>query len=740
MRTQGRNVKYLFLALLFVCAQNLFAKVEIVDGVYYDCIESGRTASVIRRYDAGANILMPYIGDVVIPARITGSNGTVYTVKYISTDAFQGCTELTSVTLPETIVTIFSRAFFGCTSLTSITIPSSLEEIGQAAFYGCTSLSSVIDLDKSKVKVIDANAFCQCGSLADITFPNTIETIGNSAFENAMTRTRLFDLHLPASLKRIGDKAFLGIRLSSVFIPRNVTNIGLRAFETSECTSLSVDLANNVFDSRSNCNAIIDKWNKSLLFGCDKTVIPEDITTIASYAFSGCQGITSVVIPKSVTNIGSYAFFCCFQLKKVAILGDVTELQESCFNMCPITELVLPSSLQKIGHASLNSLMMSKLELPENLYFIADGAISSNRILEIIFPASLTYLGSKAVMISSTGTTFMFRGDVPGYVHDDAFGSFEDDHNPVAKHTLKVKENLADAFVGTPWSKFGTTETYDDIIDLDPSETDVENVARVDLIDGQVYDATNYRIAETLTYTRNFQNTNWQAWYVPFPMAYSDWSENFEIGRINSLRMYDTDDDGELDDTEMEVIMVTGGNIYPNHPYFIRAKNTGKQTFTLSNAMVYPAEKNTIDCSTVETKFEFTGTYTVVSGSEMVDNRYYALSRGQFTYTTNTNAYLNPNRWYMNIANRGSQVYHNNVPARMRITVKGEEGDILCEDYSPADELFDGEEYVTGICTTPVADTHADAPVFTLEGIRVDATGTLQPGVYIRNGKKYIVR
>ena len=154
--------------------------------------------------------------------------------------------------------------------------------------------------------------------------------------------------------------------------------------------------------------------------------------------------------------------------------------------------------------------------------------------------------------------------------------------------------------------------------------------------------------------------------------------------------------------------------------------------------MVYPAESKSIDCSTVETQFALTGTYDVVPGVEMVSNKYYALSKGQLCYTTNINAYLNPNRWYMKISERSSQVYYTVGLARVRVNVRGEANEDVLDEEVPGTELFDAEGAAT--CISDLISDDADAPVFTLEGIRVDATGTLRPGIYIKNGKKIIVK
>lgn len=729
MRTHNIKSKLGLLALFLFCASSIFAYTVTIDDVHYDYISLGNYMIVTKKVDPETQTISPYVGSVTIPESVQYDGKTV-PVKYIGSDAFKGCVSLTKVTMPNTILKINSGAFYGCNGLTSITIPSSVVEIGQEAFYRCTGLTNVYGLRTSAVKNIGINAFAQCSSLTALELPSGIETISNGAFENA-TSYLVKSVSLPTSLKRIGDRAFKGIGITSLYIPKNVISIGSRAFDTYACKELRVDAQNKVFDSRNNCNAIIDKWNSKLLFGCVNTVIPEDVSAIEAYAFCNIYELRSVVIPQSVTVLGESAFFGCPNLKSVEILGNVTEIPNSCFNQCGIEQLTLPASLRKICDSALCGLRVRSLVLPPNVYYIGESGITSISITSITFPSTLAYLGTNAIAISSGNVELIFEGDVPGYVADDAFQS-----SNLSQFTLKVKNEYKSNYTGAPWSLFGNKEIVQAIA---PEPDGMEDVAEVNLVDGQVYMANGFRKASRLTYDRYFQNTLWQALYVPFSMSYDDWKDDYDVARLNAVRMYDTDNDGEYDETELEIIKVVKGSLYPNHPYFIKAKAEGQQTITLTDAIVYPAEANSIDCSTVETSFELTGTYSVVPGSEMVSNKYYALSRGQFCYTTNTDAYLNPNRWYMKISERGSQVFQNSIAsARMRVSVKGEDNDDMIADYTPYSELFDAELTATAISSL---SADADGDVYSIDGRLVSGDrSTLASGMYIQNNKKVFLK
>ena len=103
----------------------------------------------------------------------------------------------------------------------------------------------------------------------------------------------------------IGDEAFYGCSsLTSIHLPAHLTSLGEQPFiNCSGITSITVDPDNKTYDSRNDCNAIIDKKNNILLIGCQNTTIPEDVVAIGKSAFSGCTGLTSIVLPNSVTTI-----------------------------------------------------------------------------------------------------------------------------------------------------------------------------------------------------------------------------------------------------------------------------------------------------------------------------------------------------------------------------------------------------------------------------------------------------
>ena len=452
--------KLLTLTLLFLLPLLAKAYDAEVDGIYYNLDTEKKEAEVTyQKYDENnwRKYQSPYSGEVNIPEKII-FDGAEYTVIAIGEGAFYCCRDLNSIAIPNSVTTIKDNAIYGCTALTSIIIPNSVTYIGRDNFYekqgGIGNNLTSIKVESGNTKYDSRNdcnaiietasntlivgcenttipntvskigdfAFCHCG-ISSVVIPNSVITIGDYAFyfcynmteltignavktigKGAFHDCKISKLTISQSVESIGEEAFSYCEtLSSLFIPSNVTYIGKGAF--TGCTGLSsivVDEGNIHYDSRDNCNAIIESSTNKLINGCKNTIIPNSVTTIGygaitnieepfsvdipnsvtlidGGAFAHCRGLISVTIPNSVASIGNAAFAGCTGLTSLTIPNSVKTIGSEAFWSCyNITSLSISESLETIGRNAFGDLgNLKTLTIPSSLKSIGDYAFSN---------------------------------------------------------------------------------------------------------------------------------------------------------------------------------------------------------------------------------------------------------------------------------------------------------------------------------------------------------------------------
>ena len=394
---------------------------SIGTSAFYDCtsLTSVTIGNGVTSIGSYAFSYCTGLTSVTIPDSVTS----------IGDSAFRGCTSLTSVTIPNSVTSIGSYAFSRCTGLTSVTIPDCVTSIGEYAFSGCSSLTSVTIPDS--VTSIGEYAFSDCTSLTGvyitdfaawcrISFADYYAQPLNYAHNLYINGVLAETVTIPDSVTSIGSYAFYGCT-ASITIPDSVTSIGNNAFgdyihilcNRNSCAHTYAqehNLAFGLLDGTEEENTFsgsygkmswtIDRVHCVLTVNCEgnmpyfssssnvpwyslrnyvhSSVFSDDLTSIGSYAFYYCTGLTSVTIPDSVTSIGSYAFYDCMSLTSVTIPDSVTSIGASAFNGCrSLTSVTIPDSVTSIGsYAFSGCRSLTSVTIPDSVKIIWDSAFS----------------------------------------------------------------------------------------------------------------------------------------------------------------------------------------------------------------------------------------------------------------------------------------------------------------------------------------------------------------------------
>ena len=403
--------------------------------------------------DDGTLEITKYAGNsatYVIPGEIDGKK-----VTEIGDSTFKGCTELTSITIPDGVIGIGNNAFSGCTSLETVTIPASVTYVGNSAFYGCTSLKSVTVPES--VTYIGGYAFAECYSLKYADIPANVTGIGTSPFYNCRSlenintdeankwyttvdgvlydkdKTELINYPagkkdssyvIPEGIRTIREKAFYGcLNLCELTIPDSVTEIESGAFE---CSSLISDEYGTikyvdgwVVGSGHTANVVLKDGTRGIAFeafSCDeiieKVTMPDTVKYINGCAFENCTNLSEVLLSSSLENIERGAFLNCSNLADIVIPDSVISITSDAFyNTALLNKQNTP--VKYAGKWVITAEDCDKIVIKDGTKCIASYAFSScTSLTDITIPDSVTMIGDYAFATCNSLTEIKIPNNV----------------------------------------------------------------------------------------------------------------------------------------------------------------------------------------------------------------------------------------------------------------------------------------------------------------------------------------
>ena len=367
-----------------------------------------------------------YKGTITIPEEVEGLR-----VVKIWGYSFQNCKGITQVIVPNSVTEIEQYVFEGCTSLTSASLGDGVKKLGYGTFYNCSSLAYITGL--SQVEAAENNTFIGTPWLDNQ--PDGLLYIGKMLYMYKGTMPDNTTIDVKAGTKSLSNGAFTNCTgLVGINIPESVELIGWSSnFEGCDnLESIKVSSDNKIFDSRNNCNAIIETATNTLVAGCNSTIIPNSVTSIGRYVFHN-SGIKSITIPDDVEVIRDYCFYSCESLTNVTIGKGLKRIDEASFLFCPKLKVTVSpdnpyydsrDNSNCLIETATNKLIAGSMpnKIPSSVKIIGEYAFSGDAS-DIEIPDGVEKIEKSAFMLYDLSTLVLGKNVIE--IADGAFSSCE---------------------------------------------------------------------------------------------------------------------------------------------------------------------------------------------------------------------------------------------------------------------------------------------------------------------------
>ena len=655
-------------------------------------------------------------------------------VTSIGESAFSGCSSLTDITISESVTSIEKYAFWNCNSLISITIPESVTSIGESAFGYCSNLTYINCLVANPLE-LDSDPFQGYESVDKSLCILGVPEGSIDAYRGAGYWNEFSNIVAARQITYVLD----GEAIATHWVPEGANVVLLNqekeghTFSGWGLESQPIEIQNRIEDMTNpqdevlytNAHCTNTQWGDQFISW--DVLFDGDANTFFHSEYSKMESLDGLDHYLRV-DVGEDKSLSEFVFT-YTVRGEIPNRA----NYSP-KKMVVEGSNTADGPYTVIAQLTA---LPSAAGAVYQSGPLSSDYRYIRYRVTETFENQK---VQNHPYFFMAEFGMSECEKAENFVMPTNDvvlYGHYSVNNYRVNFKHGDGIISSEEFVYGSTVTVPEIFDREhyrfvewgeypvimPAH-DVEVMAKyaLEFDESEVRDFYHMSDEEciSVTYTRFFDDTEWQALYVPFEIPVDEYLlADFEIADLNDIRQYDYDNDGVKDETVVEAFKVTSGVLEANYPYLIRAKEIGAKVIALDEATtVYATEENDYDCSSLHEKYTFTGNYGSIGSGWPVDEGYYTLVSGEWQLV-NENTALGAFRFYLKVDSRKGG--NNATFARsIRLRIVGENG----EDDDATD-------------VTPSTLNAQCSAIYDLMGRRVEKA---EKGVYIVNGKKMVIK